>query len=76
MGIEAEIFFALLAGIVIAGVFAAWLACEHRAARFYDRQLTRHIFHCLKCGHLYANEGKARLSKCPRCNLENPRLSF
>jgi ribosomal protein L37AE/L43A len=76
MTIESDTFFALLSGLLIAGIFAVRFAYERRSINFYDRQLTRHVFHCLKCAHLYTNEGTARLSKCPKCNQENARLSF
>jgi DNA-directed RNA polymerase subunit RPC12/RpoP len=77
MSIEADIFFAAIATLTIAGIFTLWLIDERRAARTYDRQARRHAFHCIKCGTNYANTDVAETSApCPHCSFKNARLSF
>lgn len=62
------------AGLLFFIVF--WLYYDRRDRQFYDRQRHRRIFHCIKCGRLYANKGLSEVGHCPDCNTQNTSLRF
>jgi hypothetical protein len=62
------------AGLVVVAV--AWLYFDRRDRQFFDLTRRRTTFHCLKCGHVYAQARADDVCPCPRCGHENPRLHF
>lgn len=51
---------------------------------YYDRKETNScervrsqvIFHCIKCGHIYADVQGKETSHCEKCGFENTNLKF
>lgn len=67
-----------MTGFLVAGLLfftVVWLYYDRRDRLFYDRQRLRHVYHCLKCDHLYTS-ARQGVVNCPSCGFENSSLRF
>ncbi|MEX0325432.1 MAG: hydrogenase nickel incorporation protein HypA [Puniceicoccaceae bacterium] len=66
-------------GFLVIGLLffvALWIYYDRRDHLFYDRQRTRHVHHCVKCGTLYASRADSGTEACPQCGFRNASLRF
>ena len=71
-------FLILYTGSALLAIAALWFYYEKRDRRAFDARRKRKVFHCVRCGHLYAvrkrdvSEGEL----CPECGYKNYELSY
>lgn len=64
----------LLCGLIF--VFALWLYYDRRDRYHLAGQRPAVVFHCVRCGHLYAARTRRKTIRCPQCDFENSQLRF
>ncbi len=68
----------ILTGVTIgiALVAGLWIYYDRRDQHIYEHERAQSLFHCLKCGRLYAAPRCEPTALCPNCNFENSKLKF
>lgn len=66
---------ALLSGAVFLGLLLWWFY-DRRERLLNDHRRHSTIFHCIRCGKIYARPRRRELSVCPHCGFKNTRLKF
>ncbi len=64
----------LMAGI--GSVLLLWVYYDLRDKNFYQSERSKTLFHCIKCGKIYADNMGVKQSRCPRCQFKNTRLQY
>ena len=65
--------YCVLAGLIFLGL---WLWYDRRDHASFDVECRKTTFHCIRCGHLYAEKQGTELALCPKCAHQNVRLKF
>ena len=64
----------LLLGIGV--VLGLWIYYDLRDKSLYQAERSKAVFHCVKCGKIYAKKMEVKRSTCPRCQFRNTHLEF
>ena len=67
-------FIYLMAGIGF--ILLLWVYYDYRDKQFYHSERSKTVFHCIKCGKIYADKMGLKQSQCPRCEFKNTRLQY
>lgn len=63
--------------LVLGGFFLGlWMFYDRRDHARFEGERRQMAFHCMKCGHLYAEQGGPEEAACPKCGHANGRLRF
>jgi len=60
----------------IGSVFCLWAYYDIRDKDLYQSERSKTVYHCVKCGKIYADKMGVKLSNCPRCEFKNTHLQF
>jgi rubrerythrin len=60
----------------LALILGLWVFYERRDRRVYQAHRRQSAFHCVRCGHLYADAETRGERSCPHCGFANTRLHF
>lgn len=69
----ASVVFCLGVGVLF---LALWIYYDRRDHAEFEAERRKMIFHCIRCDHVYAAQGKRAESQCPECGQKNGRLRF
>ena len=64
----------LLLGIGVS--LGLWGYYDLRDKSLYQAERSKAVFHCVKCGKIYADKMGVKRSKCSRCQFKNTHLQF
>jgi len=53
-----------------------WIYYDRRDHARFEAERRRTIFHCVRCGEVYAKRGEFTEADCPSCGHTNGRLRF
>ena len=53
-----------------------WAYFDYRDKHFYQSERAKTVFHCIKCGKIYADKVGVKQSHCPSCQFKNTRLQY
>lgn len=67
-------FIYLMMGIGL--VFGLWVYYDFRDKNIYQAERAKSVFHCVKCGKIYADKTGVKQSNCPRCQFRNTHLQY
>ena len=71
-----EVMILVYLAIGFSGIGGLWYFYDRRDKQLYQAQRSRVIFHCIKCGNLYARRKGTEVAPCNKCDFKNPRLKF
>jgi len=57
-------------------IFSLWLYYDYRDKNLYQSERSKNVFHCVKCGKVYAAKASEKQADCPRCHFKNTHLQF
>lgn len=71
-------FLILYTGSALVAVSTLWFIYEKRDKSLFEARRKRKVFHCVRCGNLYAIRKRDASDgvECPECGYVNYELSF
>ncbi len=57
-------------------ILLLWVYYDFRDKQFYQWERSKTVFHCIKCGKIYADKMGGKQSRCPSCQFKNAPLQF
>ena len=57
-------------------VIGLWLFYDIRDKNLYQSERSKTVYHCVKCGKIYADKMGVKQADCPRCEFKNTHLQF
>lgn len=68
----------LYTGSALIGVFSLWFYYDRKDRRGFEASRRQKVFHCVRCGNLYAVSKRDVSSgvPCPECQYKNYELSY
>lgn len=69
----ATVIYSLFLAVFFLGL---WIFYDRRDHARFETERRRTIFHCVRCGEVYAERGETGEADCPGCGHRNGRLRF